>query len=207
MFEKSQIDQAAERYETERANLYRTDGSRRHTDEEHAEKETALRREFGAALDAVAPAIETRIETAEQEVLKLEHADPSAALTAEELTSAGARRAFVESEVFRLDADGLAQRARAVIATGDRSGMFLYANAIRAKAGDPIFGSEAERLGLQEIAGELEAALDPERSGKWQKAKQELEEARELKNYAYYRRNGAKDGVELYMNTVYGQRS
>ncbi len=103
--------------------------------------------------------------------------------------------------------DALAERMRAVAASGDRPAMFLYVHSVRAKAQDPIFGSAklAEGLRLKELVSELESALDPEGVKRREKARASLEEARELKNYAHYRKHGAKDAAELYMNRAYGQ--
>jgi hypothetical protein len=206
---RARIDRAAERLEEGLAALYRPDGSTYYSAEEHAEQEQALRREFHAALDAIEKDIEQRIEAAEEELLRLEHGDPSGALKPEELEQANARRAFIRDEAFGLDADALANRTRAVISSSDRPAMFLYAHHLRVKANEAVSGSEEDRLRqgtlqLRELAGELERTLDPEGAARRERAKAELEEARGLKDYAYYRRNGARDAVELYMNRVYG---
>lgn len=203
MNERAKIDQAAEYFEEQRASLFRPDGSKAFSDPEHDERESALRRELNTSLDRLAPDIEQRITAHEQEVLKLEHADPSGSLSSEELESANARRAFVADEVNGLGVDALGKRMRAVAASGDRPAMFLYAHHARAKM--KTFDSEAESLRLKELVSELEHALDPEGTRGREKASASLEEARELKSYAHYRKHGAKDGVELYMNRAYGQ--
>lgn len=205
MFERERIDRAAEHHEEERVKLYRPDGTSVYGEEEHAEREETLQREFRAALDAIGPDIERRIAASEQEVLKLEHSDPSSALTTEELEGANARRAFVADEVFGLSAEALMERMRAVMASGDRPAMFLYAHHARAKISDPVFGDDAQALELKELVGELDHALDPGRTRKTEAARSTLEEARNLKSYAHYRRNGARDAVELHMNRVYGR--
>jgi len=164
-----------------------------------------LEHEFRAALDAIGPDIEKRIEGAEREVLALEHADPSSSLTTDELEAANARRAFVTDEVFGMSAEALAERFRAVLASGDRPAMFLYAHHARVKTNDPVFGDDSETLRLKELAGELEGGLDPERARKTEAARVALREAREIKSYAYYRRHGARDAVEMHMNRVYSR--
>lgn len=203
MNERAKIDQAAEHFEAQRASLFRPDGSKAFSDPEHDEREGELRREFHAALDHIGPAIEKRIADHERDVLTRDHADPSGALSSEELESANARRAFVADEVNGLGVDALGKRMRAVAASGDRPAMFLYAHHARAKM--KTFDSEAEGLGLRELVSELESALDPEGTRGREKASASLEEARELKSYAHYRKHGAKDAVELYMNRAYGQ--
>jgi hypothetical protein len=203
---RRRIDRAAELHEEARGALYRPDGSKVYGEEAHAEREEALRREFHAALDAIGEEIGKRISRAEGEVLRLEHGDPSGALTAEELERAGARRPFVRDEVYGLGTDALEERTRAVIASSDRPAMFVYAHHLRAKAReDAASGSGADGLRLKELAGDLERALDPEGARKLEGARAELEEARGLKDYAHLRRNGARDPVELHMNRVYGR--
>jgi hypothetical protein len=54
------------------------------------------------------------------------------------------------------------------------------------------------------LAGELERVLKPEGAARMERAGTELEEMRRLRDYAYYRRRGARDPVELHMNRVYG---
>ena len=204
---RRRIDRAAELHEEARRALYRPDGSKVYGEEAHAEREEALRREFHAALDALGEEIEKRIILAEEEVLRLEHGDPSGALTADELERASARRPFVRDEVSGLETDALEERTRAVIASSDRPAMFVYAHHLRAKAReDAASGSEADGLRLEELAAALERALDPEGAKKREVARAQLEEARGLEDYAHLRRNGARDPVELHMNRVYGRR-
>lgn len=124
----AKIDQAAKTFEEKRSNLYRPDGSKVFSDAAHTERESVLRQELNATLDHIGREIEQKITAHEQEVLKLEHADPSAALTTEELSRANARSAFVADEVFGLSVDALASRMKAVAASGDRPAMFLLSN-------------------------------------------------------------------------------
>ncbi len=200
--EKARIDQAAAAFEERKADLLRPDGSRLFSDEAHDEREAALKQEFKETLDRLGPDIEKRIEAAAREAHKLEHADPSGSLTQEELALANARSAFVADEVFRLPVGALGERMRAVAASGDRAATFLYTHHARAKMG--TLTSEAEGLQLKALTGELEQALDPEGTKRREKAAKALEAARELKNYAFYRKHGARDAVEMHMNRVYG---
>lgn len=200
---RAQIDQAAKRHEERRADLLRADGGKAYSDEEHDERAGALQRELNATLDRLGPEIEKRIETAAEAVHQLEHRDPSGALTTEELERANARSAFIKDEVNGLSTDALAERMRAVAASGDRSAAFLYAHHARMKM--QTFDSEAEGLTLKALTGELESALDPQAAKRREEAAKALEAARELKSYSHYRRHGAKDAVEMHMNRTYGQ--
>ncbi len=124
-------------------------------------------------------------------------------LSSEELERANARRAFVADEVNALGVGALEQRVRAVAASADKPAMFLYAHFARQKL--QAVTSEAESLKLKELTAEMEQALDPQAAKKREQATAALEEARELKSYAHYRRHGAKDAASLHMNRVYGQ--
>jgi hypothetical protein len=196
------IDQAREHFEAPQADLYRPDGGKAYSDEEHDERAGALQRELNATLDRLGPEIEKRIETAAEAVHQLEHRDPSGALTTEELERANARSAFIKDEVNGLSTDALAERMRAVASSGDRPAAFLYAHHARMKM--QTFDSEAEGLTLKALTAELESALDPQGVKRREQAAKALEAARELKSYAHYRRHGARDAAELHMNRVYG---
>src|SRR4051812_38235611 len=99
---RDRIDTVAERHEAAKAELFRPDGSKVYGDEEHKERETALKREFDAQIDNIEADIAQRITATEEELLKLEHADPTDILTNEELARANAKRAFVSDDCFNL---------------------------------------------------------------------------------------------------------
>jgi hypothetical protein len=162
---RERIDAAAQRHEEAVAALYRSDGSQVYSDSEHAAREAELRRQFDAELVAIEGSIEEHIARAEEELLRLDHGDPAAALSTEELQRASALTTFVSDAVYRIeDHDALANRTRAVIASGDRTAMFLYAHHLRAKASDTTFASEHDHLRLRALASELDRALSPERA-------------------------------------------
>ena len=104
----------------------------------------------------------------------------------------------------------MADRVKGVITSGDRAAMFLYAHHLRARARDSSAGEgvipDAEQLRLEQLAIELEAALDPGAAGRLEKVQAEIAELRKIRDYAYLRKNGATDPVELYMNRAYGSR-
>jgi hypothetical protein len=204
---RQRIDEAAERFEKARRALLRPDGGSKFSIVEHQELEGVAEKEFHDRLSRVEDEVEGRVARVEERLLRLEHSDPSASLTAEELEAANARRAFISDEVLSLSPEALEQRIRALISAGDRAGAFVYANLLRSLANDAEYGdpaAEANRLRLEQLARELEAALDPEASGRLEKAQAEIEELRKIRDYAYLRKNGAKDPVELYLNKAYG---
>jgi hypothetical protein len=155
------------------------------------------------------------VAAAEERLLVADNADPTDALTTEELASANARRPFVSDEVFTLLLDKLEARCRAVLAQGDRPAMFLYAlyGGQRAGTGDdpayctprynfPTDGGEphaGEETGeLREVVSELWRKVDPDGEKRIEKAREALREAGGIKDYAYVRRRGAKDAYGLY---------
>src|SRR4051794_27097445 len=124
---KERIDNAVERHEAAKAELFRPDGTKLYGDEEHAEREAALRRVFLGEMDSIEGDIAQRIASTEEELLALEHADPTDILTNEELSRANAKRAFVADDCFNLPLGQLEKRCRAALASGERTTMFLYA--------------------------------------------------------------------------------
>ena len=90
MFEREKMDRAVERFEASKAELYREDGSKLYSDEEHEEREAALQREGKATMDAIEEEVDRRIAGAEGALLVAEDADPTGALSTSELESANA---------------------------------------------------------------------------------------------------------------------
>ncbi len=222
MFEKQQMEQAMERQEARKSELYREDGGRLFGDEEHEERERSIKQEFNATMDAIESSVDAKIASAEESLLVMENSDPTDALTTSELESANARRPFVSDEAFTLPLDKLADRCRAVLAQGDKPSMFLYALYSSQRVGDrdpageylerkygngettfvgETTGAKAEAV--REVVGELKAALDPAGEKKRDAARKEVEESRSLKTAAYYRRRGARSAGELYLAEKY----
>lgn len=215
MVSREKIDSLVEAREYEESKLYRADGSKLYSEEEHAEREADIRRRFRACMEEVDGEVEAKIAAAEESLLVAENADPTDALTTEELSAANARRPFVSDEVFTLPLDKLEARCRAVIAQGDRPAMFLYAlyggqraglvgdespytpnYAFSGEGGEPHAGEDTSRL--REVVSALWRKVDPDGEKRTEKAREALQEAGGLKDYAYMRRRGAKDAYELY---------
>lgn len=221
MFEREKIDTAAERHEEEQAKLYRPDGSKRYSDEEHAEREGELREEFNVSLDTIEAGIDRQIASAEETLVRVEHADPADSLTPEELARANARRSFVSEDVEALPIPDLIGRCRAALASGDRVSLFLLSRYAGRRAGEaappnPYDRDESGESGgtspggaaaeeLREVVAEMERKLRPDHERRLSQARSAVEEATEARQYAYLRRRGAKSSVELYINSVYGQ--
>jgi hypothetical protein len=224
MFEQQQMERALERQEHQKSALFRADGARLFGDEEYEERLAAIKREFTAAMDSIESSLDEKIAGAEESLLILENADPTDALTTEELEGANARRPFVSDEAFSLPLDKLVDRCRAVLAQGDRPAMFLYAlyatQRVGGDAGNPAgeylerkygnaestFVGETTGAGaeaVREVVAELKRKLDPSGEKKREAALKEVEDSRSLKTAAAYRRRGARSAGELYSNEKY----
>lgn len=209
---EQRIEQAAKAREEAEASLLRPDGSRRYSDEEHEERTRTIRREHAERFGAIEAEIAGRVERAEERLFGLEHADPSGALSTEELERANARSAFVADECRGLPLGALAKRMAAVLASGDRPTMFLYAHHAGLRVGEPraydphnpAARDEDGSPAIREAVADLRAALDPEREREAGKAKEALAEARKLWDRAYLRRRGATSASGLLIKEKYG---
>jgi hypothetical protein len=221
MVSREKIDRLAEAREQEEGKLYRADGSKLYSEEEHVSREADIRRRFRAAMDAIDEEAEAKIAAAEESLLVTENADPTDALSTEELASANARRPFVSDEVLTMPLEKLTARCRAVLAQDDRPAMFLYAlyggqradltgdeSAYNLNYNSPTDDGDlpaGEDTGeLREVVSELRRKVNPDGEKRIEAARAKLEEARGVKDYAYLRRRGAKDALGLYHQQAYG---
>ena len=196
---REKIDRTVAAYEEEKAKLYRTDGTKRYSEEEHAEREADLNRRFRAAMDAIEEEIGRNVERAEEALLVAEDSDPTDILTTDELELANARRSFVSDEVWRLSMDALQRRLRAVLAEDNKVSAFLYVLYASQRVGEA--DEDADEEGAyedRELVEELRAKMDPDGEKRRERARRALEEAHGDKDYAYLRRRGARDIAELY---------
>ncbi len=199
---QDRIDRAAERYEARKAEeLYRPDGSKLYSDEEHAERAKALDEGFQAELYSIEGDIDQRIAEAQQVIFMAQHSDPSAMLSVEELEFANARRAFVGDEVLALGQEALRGRLRAALATGDRPAMYLYSHFVRARTGEPDIRNDLPGTAeLRELAAELDKRLAPEREGNLTQARERIKELEGAKLRLAFRGQGAGSASEAQRN-------
>jgi hypothetical protein len=215
MASREKIDRLAEAKEHEESQLYRGDGTKLYSEDEHAERMADIKRRFRAAMDEIDEEVEATVAAAEETLLVAENADPTDALTTEELASANARRPFVSDEVFTLPLEKLVARCKAVLAQGDHVSMFLYALYGGQRAGltgdempySPRYAISADEgpgspgedtIELSEVVSELRRKVSPDGEKKIEAARAKLDEAGGLKDYAYMLRRGAKDVLGLY---------
>ena len=196
MVSREKIDRMVEAREQEEAKLYRSDGSKLYSNEEHAEREADIRHRFRLVMDEIDEEADKRISEAEEALLVAENADPTDALTTEELATANARRPFVSDEVNALPLGNLTTRCKAILAVGDKPAAFLYSLYAGQRA-DLADGQEGV-YELREVVSELRRKANPDAEKRIEAARKALQEAGGLKDYSYMRRRGAKDALGLY---------
>jgi hypothetical protein len=185
--EQNQIEQATSHRQQQEGALYHPDGSKIFADAEHREHLRAIEREFATTMDKIQAAIEERAERARGELAALEHADPAAGLSTDDLQRAAALSAFVGEEVEGLSLADLARRLRAAASSGDRAGSYALLHHAARRQNEDLSGE------VRDAVAELRRALDPGREEKAEAAKASLEEAEDLQFKAQLARAGANN--------------
>jgi hypothetical protein len=197
MTEREHIDQAAKRYEQGKAKLFREDGSKRYSDEEHAERERGLDEEFHATLADIEEAVEKKLSIAQAVLLR--HTDLGSALSQEQLKAANRRRAFFEKDAESLPLAELSRRCEAALdgEEGNIASIYLLSRYARKRATDERAADE--RVAYMEEYLRLEAAIsrlgERLKPSEVRQAERTIEEAREIKDYLHIRRREATSPV------------
>ena len=110
------IDRAAERVTQQQASLLRPDGTPKYAPAEHEERTKGLLAEFDSVGADVTADAEEAIRETEQEIARIDGADPIDTLKPDELARAASLAVFVDLDVDRLLPEQLVKRARAVLA-------------------------------------------------------------------------------------------
>ncbi len=212
------IDNAAETFRAAEKALYRGDGQPRYAPEEHAERRAALFAVFDTACETADNAASKVIADAEQALLGIEHDDPTGRLSADDLTSANAKRAFVAEDAERLPLGDLAARCTVALVAGDTATIFLLARYAR-KRGEAVLAdlhngtrmSEGDRAALRDLDGvlkQLDGALaDPTAANKRAKAEEAIKAARAVKAHTaavHGELSGAQERTMQRMRAQYG---
>lgn len=119
------VDAAVATYNRERKALYHDDGRPIYADTE-AREAAALAKLDDLVARAEEEASEA-VQAAEREIDAHEHADPTSALSADELGRANARARFVKEDADLLPLPELAGRLRAALGGSDRAALYLLA--------------------------------------------------------------------------------
>jgi hypothetical protein len=213
------VDSTADRYEAEKAQLFREDGSKRHSDSEHRERAGALREKFYGEMDQLEAEIGEEINRRETALVAVEFSDPADSLSVGELQRASARRELVSEDAAKLPLGELAGKMKAALASGDRAMMYLLSRSARHRVGDlekaptetdadqdgivqgEEFGEAA--AAVRDLVAELDQALRPAHSQAVESARQDLENSQALKEYARLRRQGYKSVMDKHFSNQY----
>jgi hypothetical protein len=185
MLEESRIEEAVRTKEVATAALYRPDGTPRFADAEHKERERAVERQFRATMDRIEAGIEERFERASRELEALEHGDPAAGLSTDELQRAAAMSGFMGADAEKVSVQVLSQRARTAVASGDRAALYALQHHAARRVDDDLTGE------VREAVAELRRALDPDAESRLAAARAALEAADDLRLKAQLVRAGA----------------
>ena len=104
------VDDAERRYQDARATLRNQDGAPIYTD--HDAREAAAAMDFRKALSAISAEVDTAAAAASVALAALDHADPTAGLTTDELTRVDVRSRLLAEDARDLPAETLIARAR-----------------------------------------------------------------------------------------------
>lgn len=181
--------------------LYRPDGSKRYSDEEHNERQRAISEMFREALTTIEEDVEREAATAETELATLEHGDPTTFLNTEELERAGAKRVFVNEDVEGLPAREIAGRLRAVLGGGDKASIFCYLQATERRVRETNTPPDGVSEVLTEMRSEL---MGDSRRREIEGTRLRMEEAREVKGLVWNLRRGGRNAGEVYRKQAYG---
>lgn len=152
---RAAAEAAQQRYKDEESKLYRSDGTKTYSEQEHADRLREIRRERNNTLNDLAKeAASARLE-AEREAENIRSEDLSSRLTADELANANARHVFIAEDIAETPAREINPRVESVLASGDRASMYCHVRALRKRAA----GNDSPSPGLESAAKRLENEL------------------------------------------------
>lgn len=198
-------------YEEGERQLFRLDGSKLYSEDEHRDRVRALAQERTRKIDLVLEELRGEVETARKDLSVLEDGDVTDLLSGFDLAEAQAKREFVADDVFALSKDKLVDRLRAVLAGGDRASIFTYWRAASARY-DSLSGEHG--VGAQDLAEVLEEMsvflAGPERLAKAQNAREKMGAAWEVELSVSNLKSGARSSAERWIqnqrvNRQYGR--
>lgn len=182
----SVFDHALREFQTNKAKLYRSDGSPVYGDKELGERVSQLLERPKIALNALEKESAAAIAEAERD-LQLADLDPVLQLSDAELNRAAALRGFVADAVSEADLPTLAKMLQAVEAHGGKAERTVYlraatakVEAFRAERRDGGNWSDAAGIGdcTEAITRLRDSLADPKRSEKLSSARSRIQEAR-----------------------------
>lgn len=200
----NKVDAADKAFEEERARLFR-DGVKLFSDDEHDEREGALRAKRNRVARDTEKEVEQSAARAREELVTLESEDPSRLLSTEELQSASARREFVNDDVMALSETGLVSRLGSVLAGGDRASMYLFWQAGRRKKSEIVERRGEQPYELAQALDRLQTALrGPSHKGRVATVEQRLDELRQAQELAWSLQRGGRNVGQVYAKQAHG---
>jgi hypothetical protein len=128
---QAELDQAAVRFTTEKAKLFRADGGAIYADQVYDEKVAALTAELHAVAERVRGVADREIAEVNRR-REAEHDDPIGQLTVQEQQAASSRALFVKEDAMLLPLPDLIRRLRGVNAAGkDKVSSYLWSRYAR----------------------------------------------------------------------------
>jgi hypothetical protein len=198
------INNAQQTFEEERARLYR-DGKKLFSDDEHDEREGALRTERNRVARDTEKEVERSATQAHKELVTLENKNPSRLLSTEELQSASARREFVNDDVTALSETGLVSRLGSVLAGGDRASMYLFWQTKRRKKSEIVERRGEQPYELAQALDRLQTALrGPSHKGRVATVERRLDELRRAQELAWSLQRGGRNVGQVYAKQAHG---
>ena len=207
---RARIERAVEHAETQKEALFRSDGSRFYSDEEHQRRLEAIVEEIGRVAGEVDEEAARLIEDREHQLDRYLHNDPTDALLSDQLASANLRRPFVKEDCEEMPLAELVNRCRGVLVDDTKEKVWLYARYARRRANQTLeklntgnASSETQRTTaaslreLEEVVVRLENKSKPTLNKREaEKTTQEIEAARGLRTYVRQRRSDADGTTE-----------
>lgn len=213
----ARAENAQARYEEGEKTLFRSDGSKLYSEDEHRQQVRALEQERNGVLSDIEQQTHEMRMAVASEIERIENADPADMLTSEELEQANQKRAFALDAAESLGTEALKKRLESVLAGDDRGSIFAYLMAGQRKAEDirqqrrkaltdagrPA-ASGARVTDLDEVLGKMEAALGGDsRDAEIEAAKRKEEEAMQVGLSAGYLKAGARSAAEAQLKKRY----
>lgn len=208
------IENAQEKFEGEQANLFRTDGSRIFSEDEHKTRLGALTNERNAVLSRAEEDVRSEMAALDENADHVKNRDAAELLTAAELKNANERRAFATDSADTLGVPELIGRLRSVLASGDKGAAFAYFSAAERRRREILRTSPAGRSGrpdhtasateLDGVLAEMRRALDPNADAEIAAIKDKKEKAARIQSLAWSLQRGGRDSLEVYQRRAHG---
>ncbi len=200
------IENAHVRLEQQLADLLTSTGTKKYSDEVHAQQVRAAVDLYDVSIENPLQVAQREQEAAEQQLQRL-GGDPLNQLSTEQIARAQALAPFVKEDSERLTVDEVAAQMRAALAGTDRVQMYLWARygklraqQERSRPGDGS-GWEAAAPGevdvLNQLALQLEAQVRPDLAQRRKELQATLGQARDLQYVATSRRPKVTDSGEV----------